>query len=479
MKKTIFCLIILSVLNLVGIDQIFCRNLSEDSPFGITGVFYPFGRWDSNRADQVSKMLKQSNTRWIRGTIVRWGLVERYEDAGYDWTGYDNVVKEAQKLGIELIFNIAPYAEWDQGGRGKKKPNNLLQYKKFVYSLVERYDFDGIEDMPGLTSGFHHYEIINEPMALGHFFDGSAEDYFEILKLSYLAAKSASPKTRILIGGLADIDEDMIQGLFRRIRNPDPKMLEYSKTFHTYYDILHTMGVEDYYDILSIHCYKTDIKKQVSYYKKFNKPIWITETARVKEDEKKQGHHIIYNYLEGFAAGAEKIFWFDLMESRQSMNSSLFDREGKPRRTLVLFKFLTDKMGHGKIKSVKQVEQSNSNISLYKIEKVNGKDMWISWSKNDEAQDVSFELDSIADGFSITEADYDLDEKTDHYEFIFNGWYFKPERRSLVVSVSSTPLFIEPVSSQGDNDKTRLVLTVEKIQNMNLGRIKRERKWRN
>jgi len=77
------------------------------------------------------------------------------------------------------LATIWPFADWDQAnwggvsdtplifedrlGRGRRKPYDMDAYRRFVLALVERYDGDGKDDMPGLKYPIKYWEASNEP----------------------------------------------------------------------------------------------------------------------------------------------------------------------------------------------------------------------------------------------------------------------------------------------------------------------------
>jgi hypothetical protein len=86
----------------------------------------------------------------------------------------------SQTYGINILATIWPFADWDQKncyeknfstnswifpelGKYRKKPCDTFAYKSFINQLVERYDGDGINDMPGLHVPIKHWEVSNEP----------------------------------------------------------------------------------------------------------------------------------------------------------------------------------------------------------------------------------------------------------------------------------------------------------------------------
>ena len=87
-------------------------------------------------------------------------------------------------------------------------------YKNFVSKLVERYDGDGADDMPGLTIPVKHWEVLNEPEFQEEpliFFQGSSADYFEILQATYETVKKADPEALVVQGSMAGMMEECTQ----------------------------------------------------------------------------------------------------------------------------------------------------------------------------------------------------------------------------------------------------------------------------
>ncbi|RLI45013.1 hypothetical protein DRO64_03060 [Candidatus Bathyarchaeota archaeon] len=233
-------------------------------------------------------------------TPFRWGVIERKKGI-YDWEVADDVVRWCSENGRLLIGMIFPYAEWDQiegyGGYYQRPPKNWDAYRKFVKILVERYDGDGIDDMPGLKHPIKYWEVMNEvvPRPWGEhgeifgFFNGTAEEYFKILKLTYEAIKEADPEAKVLLAGVADMT----------IGNECRKF--YNKVFE--------MGGAKYFDIANIHwIYNLEAFKEFLSSHNISKPIWITE-AEVPEGG--EGLHdmdsSIWNIISCFVKGAEKI----------------------------------------------------------------------------------------------------------------------------------------------------------------------------
>ncbi len=235
-------------------------------------------------------------------TSFRWGVVER-ERGEYDWSEPDSWVRWCGENGRIPIGMIFPYAEWDQvegyGKYGEKAPHNLEAYREFVKALVERYDGDGVDDMPGLTQPVKYWEVMNEvvPRPWGEhgevfgFFDGTAEEYFEILRVTAEAIREADPEAKILNAGIADMT----------IGNECKEF--YSKVFE--------LGGAEYFDIANIHwLYNLEEFKRFLSSHGVEKPIWITETEFMLETlgtHYVEAESAVWGIVEALGSGVERI----------------------------------------------------------------------------------------------------------------------------------------------------------------------------
>jgi hypothetical protein len=86
----------------------------------------------------------------------------------------------------------------------------MAAYANFVSKLVERYDGDGSDDMPGLTVPIKHWELMNEPEFQTDivYFQGTPAEYAEVLEATYNAVKQADPEAYIVQGGMAGMMDE-------------------------------------------------------------------------------------------------------------------------------------------------------------------------------------------------------------------------------------------------------------------------------
>ena len=258
-----------------------------------------FGDLTEMRDDRM----RGKDNQWVRphpGPFV-WNNIEK-EEGVFSWDKVDKYVTYAQNHNQKTIATIWPYSNWEQKSCKRKKgrspfgkrfakylskPCSMENYKKFLLALVDRYDGDGQNDMPGLTKPIIYWEIMNEP-EFRMFFKGTEDDFVEIFNFSSKLIKSKQKDAVIIMAGAA--------GMF-----PESKKFWKSAL----------PKIKDNFDIANMHhitppdgkCDKdfwvgefSELLKSLN----INKPIWVTEamTGVCK---------VIPTYINAFASGAEVI----------------------------------------------------------------------------------------------------------------------------------------------------------------------------
>ncbi|MBM3709939.1 MAG: hypothetical protein FJW61_05915 [Actinobacteria bacterium] len=287
---------------------------------------YKFGSLGTPEKESLPK-LASMEIYWIRphpGEVI-WDKIED-KSGSYNWKPVDEYIKKAQSLGVHVFLTIWPYAEWDQDechsdlpstpdpfGRvlpeRKGIPCDWGRYQKFLSALVERYDGDGQEDMPGLIYPVNYFEIGNEPeMHEGNniFFQGTPEDFAILLKKSSEPMRKANPDVKILHGGIASSGD-------------------FSKEF--WGKVFSQEGISEHFDIANVHDLQGAADANVEFIKNLlkengitEKPIWVTEftlfdqpmagppSGASDQQQKQPMNRFNDRVKEAFSAGAEKIF---------------------------------------------------------------------------------------------------------------------------------------------------------------------------
>jgi hypothetical protein len=215
----------------------------------------------------------------------------------YNWERIDQYVRTAQEKNIQTLFTIWPFTDWDQEacnqhiewhpndggkdwgkyGKGKDflplahrkgRPCDMEAYREFLRLLVERYDGDGEGDVSSLRYPIRYWEIGNEPGIAYDFFQGTTEDYFEILKTSYVTIKETDPNAKILIAAMPS------PGNVGQYDTPEFDTID-----------LFELGAANYFDISNSHGLGGHkmMREFLTKYGAGDKPIWVTEAGGVKK----------------------------------------------------------------------------------------------------------------------------------------------------------------------------------------------------
>ena len=272
-----------------------CVFLSTD----ILSAESRFGDLTEMRDDRM----RGKDNQWVRphpGPFV-WNNIEK-EKGIFSWDKTDEHVIYAQNHNQNTIATIWPYSNWEQKSCKRKKgrspfgkrfakylskPCSMERYEKFLLALVDRYDGDGQNDMPGLTKPIIHWEIMNEP-EFKMFFKGTEDEFVEIFNFSSKLIRSKQKNAVIIMAGAA--------GMF-----PESKKFWKSAL----------PKIKDHFDIANMHHItppdgKCDKDFWVGEFSELlqslniDKPIWVTEAMTGV-------CQVIPAYINAFANGAEVI----------------------------------------------------------------------------------------------------------------------------------------------------------------------------
>ena len=149
----------------------------------------------------------------LRPEFGKWGNIE-FVQGERDWRTLDLLVSEYQEAGFSqiqlLLMADSPWASISPTNDGLKAGKNTFpkaefvdEYEAFVGAIVERYDHDGVDDMPGLLYPIHHYAVEAE---FTGFWPGSAGEYVELLQIAYPAIHNANPEAVVALVAILAVD---------------------------------------------------------------------------------------------------------------------------------------------------------------------------------------------------------------------------------------------------------------------------------
>lgn len=317
----------------------------DDSPFG----FHPAS---INSMDY--RYARDIGVVWDRGGLyLMWVLVQPDIRKGYDWQRFDEYFRSLPP-GMMSLKNITVAHDGMVNIKGRSdiagkvdrneidlsehlegttyRPKDSDAYSSWVKAAVERYDGDGIDDMPGLRTSVKHWQVDNEPPRL-------REGYTDLVLITSEAVKEADPQAKVLIGGL-----QLPCGEDRKIRNyyrTQAPLLKELKGRAIDIADFHWFGLAGEWRMLpeAIAIVKDDLKRYG-----FNDiQIWFTEmgtysgrpSAGTEENlpsqsEREQASEMIKRYTVALSEGVEKIFWaWGMQEGFQTItDNDYFDNTG-------------------------------------------------------------------------------------------------------------------------------------------------------
>lgn len=233
-----------------------------------------------------------------------WNGIQPEERGPYEWKEFDSQVKAIEGIGGEILFKIWSGSKWASSvkpirGRNRVLPSSPIKeeylgdFKKFVKAVVERYDGDGVDDMPGLKKPHLFYQFEGEPdsffpkceklrkKARAHWC-GTPEEYNYLVKIFHDAVKEANPNAFVLSPSTMFNDifnRNFADKEFNQIVNNKSHMDSYKRyrfikallSKPGNFDIVAIQGNKNYEGILP---WVRWIKEQAP-----NKDIWIVDAA--------------------------------------------------------------------------------------------------------------------------------------------------------------------------------------------------------
>lgn len=438
-----------------GVDGFETADFFRLTPLQLDSAY----RWEANG-------LRSMNISWNRtlspmGGQFRWDLIEPVKGM-YDWSRPDLFVRRIQAENLHLLVLVHPFTTWDQPGKNNgnyDKPNDMQAFKRFIANMVERYDGDGFNDMPGLLYPIKYYEIGNEPE--GSTFGnspGTYNDFMQTVKAAYDTAKVVFPDVKIVIGGTSPIYDT--QGFANQV-----------DAF--WKGALNRSNVSNYFDIFNFHFfvgqYTKDIKDYLDYWKNLlatyglsDKEIWMTETGTYSgtsvgpdrqswpyQSTEYQASWWVKHCVYGLTNGIKKFFWVFYYSNQSDWRTTVsFVNIDRTTKKSVYY---THKLLAEKLDAFTNALQNNySASSQYQTSgnftfTVNGKVTYVLW--NDLGGNIT--LNGLPwSQAKITKSIPNLDENGNVILDASGNPVFDTSRVSitngqLTLTLSSIPLYVE------------------------------------
>lgn len=458
---------------------------SLGSPFGFTTSFYPPRRPPREEMEAMRKRMAFAGkpaddppystaldlgVRWERPThpVLDWSFVQRDREAimngTYDWTVPDNFLKNVPRdLSLVVTLNAGDRVFFP-GTWQFRSPQAKTAFLEFVKKAVERYNGDGINDMPGLRSPVKYWQIENEPEShVDRRGPGRPQPnldwrgFADLVRSTYEAIKEADGSARVLSGGIVSPPPGLRDTLIEKFWMPLIGELNGRAI-----DIFDFHWFDDSYRD-SYHTYKR-IREALDRNGFAHTEIWITETgASSKEGERRQAVELVKRFVYPLSYGVKKVFWaWALVEGWPPFDcQSMFDYTGLiydgscpgdpgygvRKLGYYTYRQMTQKLSGISLANVRTLSAGEGNIFAFRFPRT-GADIYVVWHDTArEGERAPFELKGVEDGdYIVTEAVPSAAEGRQvngSRDVPFPVKRVKAAGRTVLLELSSSPVYVE------------------------------------
>jgi hypothetical protein len=272
-------------------------------------------------------------------------------------------------------------------------PNNF--WANFVRRTVDYY----------ASRGVTHFIIWNEPDitpdTYGYEFEGTLEDYYQMLRIASIVAEETNPAADIHLAGTTywhDVNAGRRPYMTRLIERivSDPEAAQY----------------DYYFDVLSLHIYfRTDsvydivaeMRQMLDDNGLSNKAIWINETNAAPTIDpawivnrpvfnlnlQNQANFLLQSVTLGLAAGAERIAVYKLYDQQLPLGGESFGilspSDASPRPAFYTWQMITERFDDVVSASLQQTDTLNTVQLLH----ANGQQTIALWARTEASTQVS------------------------------------------------------------------------------------------
>jgi hypothetical protein len=463
---------------------------TTDSPFGFLTSFFPQKRPPPEEMEARRRSMDLPRTpadvppystalelgvRWERPTspIIDWGLVQRDRGAvvsgKYDWTIPDRFLAPVPR-DLNLVVTITVGDRPLEPGTWKfRAPQARENFLAFVRKTVERYDGDGVDDMPGLKNPVRFWQIENEPEARTPRPPQDKpkpntdwEGFAEIVQLATAAIRAADPGARVLCAGTFSPPAPARERLWQNFWLP-------------LIGKLNGKGP----DIFDLHWFDANYRDSYPAYKRFREAldqngfrgaeIWITETgSSSREGELHQAIDLVKRFVYPLGYGVKRVFWaWALVEGWPPFTcESIFDYTGLiydgncpgdpgygiRKLGYHTYALMTRKLAGADFSSIATLSSGENDVFVYRLTRPGG-DVHVVWRDGAEKANAgTYTLAGVADGaYLVTEAVPAAAEGKEIAAFsesIFASKQVQASGGALRLDLSSRPVYVERAPSR-------------------------------
>jgi len=162
----------------------------------------------------LAEVYARTGVKWAKamGQGFSWADIEPSAPVkgrhSYRWDFTDRLILEYQKAGFQnfhiYVKSMSPWASTKPmkligHGSSPLKPEHIEDYKAFLTALVQRYNLQHPDHVPGLLYSVEYWEIESE-WGTG-FWQGTVSEYLDLLRIAYSTVKKANPEAKVILIG--------------------------------------------------------------------------------------------------------------------------------------------------------------------------------------------------------------------------------------------------------------------------------------
>lgn len=182
--------------------------------FGMNTYFTGLERIANDGDDGIAQLVaagRSAGVGWAREELS-WANIEPKYKGEWNFPYFDKRIKQLSDAGYGIIGMLLTTPEWARVADCRARtesievptywcpPANPRDFADYAWTIVERYDGDGIMDAPG-SPRIAAWQIWNEPSAPGTW-PGNATEYGNLLVAAYKAIKAADQSAVVTLGGV-------------------------------------------------------------------------------------------------------------------------------------------------------------------------------------------------------------------------------------------------------------------------------------
>ncbi len=196
---------------------------ASPAPRGWIGLNTQAGWWEPALGERVGAagpadrridfdLVRELGVPMVRDLAMNWGRIQPQAGAAFDFSVSDEIVAQAQSADADLLILCWGVPRWAAPAPGDQPVDpgvpareHAGAFAAFVKAFVERYDRDGVADMPGLRRPVAAYEFMNDVESV------PPAEYAFWLKLFRAAVKQADARARVVCGSLRSPGVRLVQ----------------------------------------------------------------------------------------------------------------------------------------------------------------------------------------------------------------------------------------------------------------------------